>query len=259
MSKETPMKLQYISDLHLERRNPKAPEQMFQRYFEMILEPSAPYLAAVGDLGYPRHPSYRYFLRWCSTRFQKIFVVAGNHEFYAGGSSIEQVLKQIGEICQEFPNVIFLEKQSYFLEPEQITICGSTLWSPSVDPRMNDWNYIYTESGKKLDIASVGKLHLDSVKWLESTLADIKGKVIVLTHHLPSFQLLNKKYLSMDNSGFVSDLEYLLSEKILAWICGHSHNSIEIKIGSTQLAINCLGYEFEVVEDFSSSKVLEIS
>ena len=71
--------MQYVSDIHLE---------MHDKYNEgvitpsMFLKPSAPYLALCGDIGIPELKAYDVFLGWCSNNYEKVFLIAGNHEYY---------------------------------------------------------------------------------------------------------------------------------------------------------------------------------
>jgi len=64
--------LQILSDLHIEMGH--------QGNFEF--EAVAPYLALLGDIGQPKRSNYAAFLRTQADRFKKVFVVAGNHEFF---------------------------------------------------------------------------------------------------------------------------------------------------------------------------------
>ncbi len=61
---------QLISDLHLEMGS----------YFN--LKAKAPYLLLVGDIGYPESQIYKDFLKQYSKKFDKIFYISGNHEYY---------------------------------------------------------------------------------------------------------------------------------------------------------------------------------
>jgi len=66
-------RFQYVSDLHLEFRKKV-----------LRIPPVAPFLLLAGDIGYPCRSLYREFLRYAAHDFEKVFLVAGNHEFYQG-------------------------------------------------------------------------------------------------------------------------------------------------------------------------------
>jgi predicted phosphodiesterase len=68
-----------------------------------------------------------------------------------------------------------------------------------------------------------------------------------MTHHLPSFKLINEKYKNSKLSSlFATDLEDIIKKyKIDYWICGHSHNKNNIQINNTILTLNPVGYPGE--------------
>jgi predicted phosphohydrolase len=47
-----------------------------------LIEPVQPYLALLGDIGWAAEESYRNLLLDMSTKFKKVYVIAGNHEYY---------------------------------------------------------------------------------------------------------------------------------------------------------------------------------
>lgn len=70
---------QYMSDLHLE---------VGQQYLTFDFDPRAPYLILAGDIGrLVDYESYLAFLRKQMARYERVFLVLGNHEFY--GTSFE--------------------------------------------------------------------------------------------------------------------------------------------------------------------------
>ena len=63
----------YLSDLHLEKG--------FQRVFNINKNfKERPYLILSGDIGCVNQKSYQDFLYNISSRFDKIFLIAGNHD-----------------------------------------------------------------------------------------------------------------------------------------------------------------------------------
>jgi len=68
---------------------------------------------------------------------------------------------------------------------------------------------------------------------------------VVITHHLPSYQLIADKYQKHPNINFyASNLEYLV-EKADIWCCGHSHSLKYATIGNCQCYLNPVGYSHE--------------
>ena len=140
-------KFQYISDIHLETHHNTS-----KNIFEKILKPSAPYLVLCGDIGYPGAELYKPFLEYCSKNFERVFYIAGNHEFYNDTKSIkylktkqfieksvsedelrrisarfqretpEDRVKKIREICSKFINIHFLDKETFQIPNTNIII-----------------------------------------------------------------------------------------------------------------------------------------
>ena len=89
------------------------------------------------------------------------------------------------------------------------------------------------------------------------------SKIIVLTHHCPTYDILQTKYLENDrdnmNSFFANDGEELLkTPNIKLWICGHTHGCKTITVNNTIIATNTYGYDGENIEGFSNKAVIEI-
>src|SRR5947208_562344 len=77
------VRLQVMSDLHLEAE---------RSYSNFDIPHSAPYLILAGDIGcLLEYKNYLGFLSHQCTRFEHVYLVLGNHEFY--GRSREEGLK----------------------------------------------------------------------------------------------------------------------------------------------------------------------
>jgi hypothetical protein len=92
----------------------------------------APTLALLGDIGYPSQKRYQDFIKKQSKRFKQVFIIAGNHEYYT--SEYNEVKEEIRELCENFKNVIFLDRSKHrYTDPDDenytVTILGCTLWS----------------------------------------------------------------------------------------------------------------------------------
>jgi 3',5'-cyclic AMP phosphodiesterase CpdA len=232
------------SDVHLEDGPPGLG-------FDDVVEPSAPYLVLAGDIGDPFSDAYREFLHRASGAFRRVFVVAGNHEFFgpglAGGPG--PVHARIAAVCEAAPagNVTFLERSSFELEEHGgVTIVGLTLWSHI--PRehwdaacrdMADFKYV-----RGLTPASYGRAHREHAAWLQGQLhaAVAAGRrLVVVTHHAPSMVGTSLARYTHDPLRFCykNQMDHLVSMPCnLAWVCGHTHFSFSIKKGKCTLASN---------------------
>ena len=241
----------YISDIHLEFYKASMP-------FESILQwKKGDILCLAGDIGYPELPSYQAFLTYASSLFTHVFIIAGNHEYYqtrdCPHKTIHSVNNHITDICAQFPNVHFLNNTTYYMPEFDTYVLGTTLWSTTTGD--HDELYTYNDFKKIHNMALpeyMDRLHDMSVSYVTGELeklnmASSNSKIIVLTHHMPSYKLIHPSYKGSDiNHLFATNLEKLMyTYRIDHWICGHSHTSMNITIHNTQLWMNPVGYPGE--------------
>lgn len=241
------MHIQYISDLHLEFYDTLKPET--------FVEPCAPFLVLAGDIGIPEYPLYKECLKWCSSQWQHVFVVAGNHEFYSQSDMpTKKILLQT--ICSSLPNVHFLDCSSVYLPEHNVRVLGCTLWShvpeDGLDAAlsyMNDVRQIKLKGDLPFTPWAMTELHAQEKAWLDaeiSACAARKEKCLVLTHYLPSFALIDKKYEGSPlNCCFASHCDALFRQPVVAWICGHTHTGMRVEINGIPCYINPHGYPNE--------------
>lgn len=246
--------IQYMSDLHLELfpgfRIPK----------ECI---HSDYLVLAGDIGDPSSNEYEEFLNDVECKFEKVFVVLGNHEFY--NKSIKQTQRITQDLIDLFQNkVIFLNKSSYDIIPGKLKIIGTTLWSHVEGPNAYEIRSCISDYRKISDMKSIcqnNELHEKDLRWLKAEISMITDdtKVIVVTHHAPSFNKTSNpihQYSSLQ-SAFASDLDDMIKPPIVAWIYGHTHYSnTQILKNGIILASNQRGYADESDDNFDIGKIL---
>ncbi len=69
-------------------------------------------------------------------------------------------------------------------------------------------------------------------------------KIVVLTHHAPSKQMLGKREdgLGMYGKYYATSLEYLFRPPVVCWISGHTHECLDKSINGVPCLSNCYGY-----------------
>lgn len=272
-----PLKLQYVSDLHLEHYKIHKEGELNPHQW-LDPDPEADALILAGDIGWPEKPAYGLFLAWCSANWPRVFVVAGNHEFYTPSESFghgelfsrHDKLEFLRLTAKSLPNVHFLERERVELAPG-IWVLGATLWSDIPEDLrkyavqgLNDFRSIRgTDLGDLTTFDEYKRWHRRDREWLEGELAAVEaegGKAIVVTHHIPTYKLIHEKYAENPmNCCYATDLEQLIqSQQPLAWICGHSHTAKQMRLGRTQLALNPWGYPGEKVETRCRRVVMEL-
>lgn len=255
---------QIASDLHLEFYQSKFSDNDIDTdaLFNRIVKPSAPNLILAGDIGYPEERIYSQFLQWVSSKFKRVFIVSGNHEYYTK-KPMSEIDRLIGDICSKYSNVNFLNRYTEPVQFENWTVLGCTLWSDvnadsyiAIESSMNDYIKIYTDKDKPLSAYyMVHKLHLPDLEYLNrqlNMLKDSNRNIMVVTHHLPSYKLIPEKYQGDSlNEAFATHLDEYLTGKWTGtidkcyWIAGHSHGHNYATVGKWQLYLNAMGYPGE--------------
>jgi len=251
------MIINYLSDIHLEFFKPHINFDKVFRFPE-----NGEILCLAGDIGYPESEIYTRFLQYCTKYFKYIYLIAGNHEYYCGKNkekTIQKTNNLINKICSNLKNVYFLNNQNVYNEEYDIYIIGTTLWTETESSNKelllgyNDFNQIYYEYQDHrccMNEEYMDLLNSESIEFLEIELEKLKNsnsRVLVITHHLPTYELIHDKYKNHPQSFlFANHLDnYFEKYKIDAWICGHSHAKMNLTIKNTQLFLNPIGYPGE--------------
>lgn len=241
------MKIQYMSDLHLEFKNNS------KWVMGNALNAAGEYLILAGDIchiteEYFEHP----FFDWCNENFKHTFWVPGNHEFYSGTVLFDLYA---GELQEKIRDNVSLVNNVLVCIKDVVNIILSAGWS-KIGPLheyhilkgMNDFKciaghegYITTQDfNKQSDIAwNFIEEALKTVK------QDEKNKTIVVTHYLPTFKVLEDKWVGDNlNEGFaIEKSDVILDSNATYWIYGHSHGKkSDVMVGETLLVSNQLGY-----------------
>jgi hypothetical protein len=262
--------IQYVSDIHLEHHDKKNEGYLIP---SMFVKPTAPYLALCGDIGNPELEAYTAFLSWCSKSWNHIFLIAGNHEFYkyrsGTPSDIPTRTQTIREIVSRYSNITFLDCDSFFFPEHNLRILGCTLWSDTsvgdeslIMKYMNDTRNIFIKGTDPFLPSLMTEMHFKQKAWLLQEIEDAgtrKESVLVLTHYLPSYKLIAEKYADNPmNMCFASNCEDLMRVPVKAWICGHSHTGVMLRINDVECRMNPYGYPGEKVETRNATAVLTL-
>lgn len=238
------MKVVLLSDLHSDVRDGRP----------VKINESGDVLILAGDIGDPFAKTYRIQLQQTIGKFKTVIVIAGNHEYWnlnvKTKRTLNDTIERIKYVCSQLTNdstrFVTLEKDT--LEINNVVFLGCTLWT-NVDSddaqQMNDM--------KRIDDWSIDKCHLEhqkSVEWLSNQLTKHPSKtIVVITHHLPSFDLLYQSErptaIKQLRTAYASDLNNLV-EKANFWFCGHQHVFRDILIGQCRCIINPIGTRAEV-------------
>lgn len=223
-------------------------------------------------------------IQHCCNEFNDVIMICGNHESYNGNiSESYQILKSR---YKKHGNLHILDNEKVIING--VTFLGGTMWSDcnqgdkdtlmALRYGMNDFKIITNSNNKEIIndpiygermIAGVftpenawGKF-LKFVSFLEANTFDKDEKIVVVSHHAPSFKSVHPKYRGDFhlNGGYCSDLEDFIRdrEQIKVWICGHVHHKHEYYIKNTKVVCNPRGYiNNESIANYFTIQTVEI-
>ncbi len=242
------MKIALISDVHLEYNT------------ELDIElPEADVLVCAGDIGSPFTQAYTHFLKEMRAMYDTVIVIPGNHEYYQQSPaqsrthprSMRLTERRIQEVCKQ-TNVIFLQKE--FVDIDNVRFYGCTLWA---DPFSSGGEGFWHGQNDSKHISDLErpedylKMHNNHRQWLDTALrkAPKDKKIVVVTHHLPSYTLIDPKFKhSKKNGYYASHCDDLLPHADL-WLAGHTHRFMDYSLdGTTRFCCNPVGYPWESLQ-----------
>ena len=227
------MKLQLISDIHLDLAKNKSEVDLFVRSLNPKREDIV--LALAGDIS--EHDMVEQILRAICQRYTAVVYVTGNHEYWH--SSFGRVNNMLSSLNDDIPNLHWLNNAT--VEIENIRFIGGTLWfgHSALSP-------IYSVGWS--DFAQIDNIHDDFYRKNNESIwffeQNMKKGDVVITHHLPSLRSCSRKFLASPlNIFYANHLDALIEEmKPLLWVHGHTHESCDYNIGETRILCNPHGY-----------------
>lgn len=203
-----------------------------------------------------------------SKRFAAVVFVLGNHDFFGGliTSEYQKLKAQIVE--QGLSDKVFL-LQNESLVLGNYKFVGATLWTDfgngdkevlrDASNMMRDYAKIrHGIRYRKITPEIIFDAHTESRNFLiENAIKDFEEqKLVVITHHAPSFKSISPKWKSQKQSDsiliknlsamYASDLDsFIKKSKIDYWLHGHCHNASNYLLGNTRVVCNPRGYPEE--------------
>ncbi|KAL3488495.1 Metallo-dependent phosphatase-like protein [Aspergillus germanicus] len=225
---------QVLSDLHLE---------INQQYLSFEIPVCAKYLILAGDIGrLVDHDNYRSFLQRQTERFQLVFLILGNHEFYedtlAAGLQKARRLEQ--EPC--------LKKRLILLHWGQVPDEARDIIRSKIQDfkKIQDWTVDDHNESHRADISWLLR-ELESIQCKNKTESK-KRSVLVVTHHAPSTQATSSPQHANSpwGSAFGTDIltQIPKSSGVKAWIFGHTHYTTDFKDRGIRVIANQRVYAF---------------
>ncbi len=257
------MKIQLLSDLHLEANPGFVPEPA----------PDADLLVLAGDIGSyqlrndgTRMDEPDWGLRRFSPRAEHagwpvpVLFVPGNHEY--DGLDFDEAHAGLREACERL-GMVWLEGET--VVHAGVRFVGSTLWSDYDalgEPELGETpqtlllrhkafraanHYLRRMDGRRhgalFDAEAMREVALQSQRWLREALAaPFDGPTVVVTHFAPSLRSADPRYgVNAGTAGFCNALDELLPQADL-WLHGHLHCPHDYRVGRCRVVANPLGY-----------------
>ena len=249
-----PCVIQYVSDLHVERLPIGLRARMLAE--ELTPAPEARILVLAGDVGRDCDGSLAAVLEHVSPRWTHVVYVPGNHEYYG---SDEHPPREFGAVDDAVAALVGMHGNVHLLTPEQptwatddgrVTFVGCTLWS-DVDVKAPGlyagWGDFTCTLATPVFLKALHRRHKTTLAAALAGLATTDTKVVVVTHHMPSFALVADKYRGLGSklSCFASPCEWLFPG-VAAWVYGHTHETnTQVMDGGCLCAVNAFGYPGE--------------
>lgn len=234
------MKIKLLSDLHTEFRPPKE----FRDYLRYDGEDV---LILAGDIASGSTNTMDVIKSFKKEGYRDIIYVPGNHEYY--GTSIRDFDAKMALKCAPIPDVHFLNPG--WVKIQDTIFIGGTLWTNfRCDPlaeldasrSISDFHRI---AGFRPEHAAL--MYYNHVKLFKDVNKLFPNeKKIFISHFLPAVECISPRWRdseNMLNNYFANDLgEWIEELENSTWLFGHTHDSVDIKIGSTRLISNPYGY-----------------
>ena len=254
------MKIQILSDLHLEHGGPVPGHH-----------PEADVIVVAGDLApYTKGLVAKLTEFWATA--PHILYVLGNHEFY--GAEIDDARARLADECAAVG--------IHLLDPGMVRIdgtrfIGATLWTDlglygkadeigahrRLRQGISDFAGAIRHHGRNFSTWESVRRHWAARHFIEEELAqaELAGeRVVVITHHAPSRRSIRRWFQDDPlNAAFASNLDRLIERYQPAlWIHGHMHDPVDEQLGKTRLVANPAGYAHERKRGFNPALCIDL-
>ena len=249
------MKIQVLSDLHLEFEGPN-----YKRFIGLLDPEGIDVLVLAGDICADKQIVDVMSALCKKYEHADVVYVHGNHEFY--GSNRASVVLSTQAALKQNANLHWLDCQAKVIRGQRFV--GAPLWfiddgeNQLLEGFMNDFfvidslkHWVYNEN-------------LRATNFIEG---NVDQNDVVITHHLPSNMSVASRFSASDlNRFFVCDMEKFIRRRgPKLWIHGHTHDEFDYEIPHdlttdvTRVVCNPRGYwPDDLNPGFVTEKVIEI-
>lgn len=234
------MKIRLLSDLHTEFR----PDASEQKYLEYRGEDV---LVLAGDIASGSTNTFDVIKQFKKAGFPEIVFVAGNHEYY--GTEIRDFDAKLARKCERVSGVHFLNPG--WVKLGDTVFIGGTLWTDfrgnplaeiAAATMISDFRRIHGFRPSEAVLKFI--MHLSLFKAINAHFPH--EKKVFVSHFLPAVECISPRFRDSDNllnNYFANDLgEWIETLENSTWLFGHTHDTVDVTIGTTRLLANPYGY-----------------
>lgn len=268
--------IRLASDLHLEAWKGRGEEFLFSSFIPAHELDKHSILVLAGDISSDPDQLVA-FLKVAKREFWSVIYVPGNHELYRKNfdSWNSEMRARFDAVIPEVSTVVSDETRAVVVDGVRFIL--STMWADggktpldniAVKHGLNDFRLIAKKQDWTLSFTVQDMIHLYKTAKSEiNRLLQVSfdGKTVVVTHHLPSRELVSKRFIPRDgsdgiNGGFVGACDEIFNSPHAPdlWLHGHTHDRISKKIGNTRIECNPTGYQGEWRNGFCGGKPVYI-
>lgn len=223
------MKIQYVSDLHLDFGKVKTINKI------------ADVLVIAGDIS--NGGAWLNHIERLTSEFDKVFIVLGNHEHYSiNGKTLREQVDYYKKAVEalDVTNIELLDNEYRIYKGK--VIYGGTMWTRlnktegrQISRLMNDFNFVTVKD----TVVDNAYFHAG----LQSAYHKFGTVDLVISHHAPSFRSVHPKFAGSEaNLGYVCRTAEAFLDCTRFWIHGHMHDPVDYIVGSTRVVANPRGY-----------------
>lgn len=234
------MKIRLLSDLHTEFR----PDISEQKYLEYCGEDV---LVLAGDIASGSTNTFDVIKKFKKAGFPEIVFVSGNHEYY--GTEIRDFDAKLARKCEQVSGVHFLNPG--WVKIGDTVFIGGTLWTDfrgsamaeiAAATMIADFRLIRGFRPSEAVLKFI--MHLALFKAINAHFPH--EKKVFVSHFLPAVECISPRFRGSDNllnNYFANDLgEWIETLENSTWLFGHTHDKVDVTIGTTRLLANPYGY-----------------
>lgn len=240
------MKIQVVSDVHVEFH-----KDLGVSWIKSLDPTDVDVLVVAGDLG--THECLEHVLMALRAIYPHVVYVVGNHEYYH--SSPKEVHKTMRKIVAKWPNIHWLHHSAVVIDG--VKFAGTPLWF-----RDDPMNAIYARNLSDFEVIKdfnpwVYDENFQGIKFL----SELDTADVVITHHLPHPACVKAYYKNSPiNRFFLCDVtDIIQSLQPQYWIHGHTHSTVDIRVGKTNIIANPMGYPNAINPKFGEKLLLDVN